>query len=69
MLYQDTKPGQIKQDRQRGPAVENRGKTYKTVVTFPFTNPNGDLIQGQQTGIFDDNSLIINKLESLMIIR
>ena len=52
MLYHDTRPGQIKQEMQRRYAVEYRGKIYENVFLLPSDNPDGDLTQGKQTGIF-----------------
>lgn len=58
MLYEDKMPGAIKQESQRVFAVENRGKSYKCAVLFPSTNPKGDLVQGKDTGIFDNCRII-----------
>ena len=50
--YVDAMPGEIKQQKQRAYAVENRGKVYKRAALLPSLNPNGDVRQGLETEIF-----------------
>jgi len=52
MLYEDSVPGEVKQQMQRGFAVENRGEIYNIIGLLTSDNPKGDLAQGQTTKIF-----------------